>query len=234
MHGQTFRQMNLIFVNQFRRLAAAAVAAILLNVTGHGALAWDTQRIELTAKPGDKEAVGHFHFSNTGRASVTITSVQPSCGCTTAELDKRTYGPGDAGEIKAVFTLGDRVGEQEKTIYVVTDDASARPVPLMLHVMIPELLLYSPRLLMWSVGGEPGEKATAISANGKLRITTLSVPAPVPAEVSVRIEPVAAGVSYQLFVRPVSTATVMNVAVAGIATFADGTAQPFKIYALVR
>ena len=209
-------------------------AAILLPAICRGAITWDTQRIELTTKPSDKEAVGLFHFVNSGNSTVTITSVQPSCGCTTAELGKRTYGPGEAGEIKAVFTLGDRVGEQEKIIYVATDDDSAQSVPLVLHVMIPELLSYLPRLLMWNVGDKLDEKATTLTANGPLRISTIEVSSPVPAEVTVRTEPVETGVSYQLFVRPVSSSNVMNVPIAGVATFTDGTTQPFMIYALMR
>ena len=217
-----------------RHLCALVCAAILLPVLGRGALTWKSQRIELTAKPSDKEAIGLFQFENSGNSTITITSVQPSCGCTTATLDKPTYAPGEKGEIRAVFTLGDRVGEQEKNIYVVTDDASVPPIPLVLHVTIPELLRYAPRLLMWNVGGERGEKTTAISAHSTLPITAIEVSSALPKEVTARIEPVESGVKYQLFVRPVSTAQVMNVAIAGKATFSDGTIQPFKIYALVR
>ena len=214
--------------------ATAIFAASLLPGFCLGALTWETQRIELTSKPSDKEAVGLYHFVNTGNSTVTITSVQASCGCTTAEPDKQSYAHGEGGVIKAVFTLGDRVGEQEKNIYVVTDDTSVPPVSLTLHVMIPELLTYGPRLLMWSVGGEVGEKAAVITANSKLRITTMEVSPPATGEVQARIEPVEAGVSYQLLVRPVSSATVINITITGFARFADGTIQPFKVYALVR
>jgi len=84
---------------------------------GQGALTWNTERIDLTTKPGDKEAVGLFRFENNSQKTVTITSVQPSCGCTTAALEKRIYAPGEKGEIKAVFTLGDRVGH--KRMFVI-------------------------------------------------------------------------------------------------------------------
>ena len=217
-----------------RRFFVALFVASLLPVFCSAALTWQTQQIKLTVKPSDKQAVGIFHFVNSGNAAITITSVQSSCGCTTAELTKQVYAPGESGEIKAIFTIGDRVGEQEKTVFVVTDDAQEKSVPLVLHVTIPELLRYAPRLLMWNVGDKPGEKAAVISANTNLKIANIEITAPVTSEVNSRIEAVEAGVSYQLFVHPASTTTVMNAPVAGIATFADGTTQPFKIYALVR
>jgi hypothetical protein len=216
------------------RIAALVCAAILLPALCSAALTWDTRRIDLTAKPGDKQAVGLFHFANSGKTTVTIVYIQPSCGCTTAQLEKRVYAPGETGEINAVFTIGDRVGEQEKSILVSTDEAPDKTVSLELHVMIPELLTYSPRLLMWNMGDKLEDKPAAITTNTKLQITAIIIVPPLPTGVSTRIEPVQTGVSYRLLVRPLSTATVMNTPVAGVATFADGTTQPFKIYALVR
>ena len=71
-------------------------------------LTWDPQRIEFTAKTADKQAVGIFRFVNSGKTTITITSVKPDCGCTTAELEKQTYAPGETGEIKAVFAFEGR------------------------------------------------------------------------------------------------------------------------------
>lgn len=219
----------------FRWLHALLFCVSALPAVVSAALKWETQRIEITTKPSDKEAVGLFRFTNTGDKPVTISSVQSSCGCTTAVLAKNVYGPGESGEIKAVFTIGDRVGEQEKSIFVITDDARDRSLALALHVTIPELLHYAPRLLMWNVGEKPEEKATAITSNSKLKIASIEITASAAsAELAARISPVEAGTSYQLLVRPLSTGTVMNAPVAGIATFSDGTTQPFKIYALVR
>ncbi len=214
--------------------ALLLLTAMLLPVYGQAALTWDTQRIALTTRPSDKEAVARFHFVNSGNTTITITSVHSSCGCTTAQLDKYTYGPGESGDINAVFTLGDRVGEQEKTINVTTDEAAARPVQLILHVIIPELLTYSPRLLMWKVGDKLEGKTTIITANTPLRISTIAVTSPIPTEVSARIEPMETGSKYQLIVQAVSTAQVMNVSIPALATFTDGTTQKFTIYALVR
>jgi hypothetical protein len=90
-----------------RRISALLLLAI--PALCFGALSWTNQKVELTAKPGEKEVIGLFRFVNSGNTTITVTDIKPGCGCTTAELIKRTYAPGEAGEIKAVFTIGDRM-----------------------------------------------------------------------------------------------------------------------------
>lgn len=226
--------LRISLLPQCRRVVVLLAMACLAPAFCLGALRWDTQKIEITAKSGDKEAVGTFAFVNSGNAPITITSVQPSCGCTTAELAKRTYAPGETGEIKAVFTFGDRVGVQQKIINVTTDEAAGKPLPLMLQVTIPELFTFTPRLLMWRIGDEPGEKSAIISVTETHRITALEIKAIVPAEVSARIEPIEAGTKYQLLVRPNSPAKAVTVTINCVATFADGATHPFSFFALVR
>ena len=216
-----------------RRLRLLALAC-LAPAFCFGALHWDTQKIELTAKSGDKEAVGIFRFANSGNAPVTITTIQPSCGCTTAELAKRTYAPGETGEIKAVFTLGDRVGVQEKSIHVATDEASGKPVSLILRVVIPELFTYTPRVLVWKSEDGQSQKESVISVLGPHKITAIEVKAVTPAAATTQIETIEPGTKYRLLVRPDSPAKPVTVTISCVATFADGMTQTFAIYALVR
>ena len=199
-----------------------------------GALHWSAQQIFVTAKPGDKEAVAVFPFQNDGAAPVTITQIQPNCGCTTADLAKRTYAPGEAGEIKAVFTFGDRLGLQEKHILVTTDEPSAPPVSLVLRVNVPELITCTPRLLVWPKGAEPGELSAVITIADPQRIAAIEVGDARQEVFKLRIEPVEPGKSYRLFVRPVDLSRMTNAPILYRARLQDGTVHPFLIYALVR
>lgn len=63
-----------------------------------------------------------FPFTNVGMQSVTINRMHSYCGCTTPELEKKTYAPGEKGEIKVVFDPSRRHGLQIKKIQVYTDD----------------------------------------------------------------------------------------------------------------
>lgn len=207
---------------------------LLFVPAGFGALAWDSQRVELTALHGAKEAVGIFRFANVGGGPITITTIQPSCGCTTAELAKRTYAPGESGEIKAVFNLGDMTGVQEKSIAVTTDDAPGKPVSLILHVTIPERYSCTPRLLLWRMGEKPEEKFALIAPAEGQRIAAVEIKAVVQGDVATRTEQVEAGSKYRLYLRPANTATLLTAGVSCLVRFADGTSQPFTVNVLVR
>jgi len=87
-------------------------------------------RIEFTADRlnlGDVKAGpkvnGEFEFKNTGKDKLVISNVQPSCGCTGVVSDeKKEYLPGETGKIKFTFNTEGRMGVNEKTITVTTND----------------------------------------------------------------------------------------------------------------
>lgn len=113
-------------------------------------LAFEQTVIDAQAGPKDKEYVGVYAFTNTGRESVTIANVSSSCGCTTPELNKKTYAPGESGEIKAKFDFGSRTGKQSKTITVLIEGEPKERIQLRLNVEIPQPLAIAPRVLSWS------------------------------------------------------------------------------------
>ena len=162
--------------------------------------------MELTTKLTDTEAVGVFHFVNAGDTTITITSVVPGCGCTTAELAKRVYAPGEAGEIKAVLTIGDRAGLQEKTVQVTTDEAPTTPTPLTLRVTIPELINHSTRLLLWRTAEILTEKSVIITNTSLKKIVTIEPFPPLPNIGTARIEAIEPGTQYRVAILPTSIA----------------------------
>jgi hypothetical protein len=118
-------------------------------------LTWPAREAELHPKAADTEATATYAFANDSDHSVTITSIATSCGCTTAKLDQKTYAPGQSGEIEATFVIGDRTGEQRKTIVVETDDPTESTVLLRLSVRVPPLVEITPKHLRWQAGEEP-------------------------------------------------------------------------------
>jgi hypothetical protein len=49
-------------------------------------------------------------FTNTGRASLKITKIKTTCGCTVTQLEKREYAPGESGTIKVTYTAPKATG----------------------------------------------------------------------------------------------------------------------------
>src|ERR1700720_1086005 len=84
----------------------AFTLSILLCGAARAGLTWEQTQIELHPGVGDKEAVGHFKYKNTGDKAVRIKSVRSSCGCTTAQTQKDQVDPGESGEITATFKIG--------------------------------------------------------------------------------------------------------------------------------
>ncbi len=64
-----------------------------------------------------------FKFTNSGKSTLVITSVQPSCGCTGVVMDeKKEFAEGESGEIKITFSTQGRQGVNSKAVTVNTND----------------------------------------------------------------------------------------------------------------
>ena len=79
------------------------------------------------------EIVEHeFILKNTGTADLEIRRVQPACGCTTAELEKKIIPPGEDAKIAAKLSLAGRIGELAKPIVVDSNDPTNPTLQLMM------------------------------------------------------------------------------------------------------
>ncbi|MBA4405897.1 hypothetical protein C0389_01350 [bacterium] len=69
------------------------------------------------------EIVTHkFEISNSGTAELVISQVRASCGCTAAKPDKMKLKPGEKTFVKVEFNSENRLGPQEKFVYVSSND----------------------------------------------------------------------------------------------------------------
>ena len=72
-------------------------------------------------KQGEK--VEHtFVLSNSGKTDLVIRKVKASCGCTAVQPEKRVIAPGEKVNIKMVFNSAGKVGNQNKTVTIITND----------------------------------------------------------------------------------------------------------------
>src|SRR5579871_165330 len=107
----------------FPRLLPLLFLAFLLTAFPVRAqLTWDHAVQEFQRVPEDKEILAHYTFHNNTASQVTIKTLRPSCGCTTAHLEKKVYAPNESGEVVVRFIFGDRKGLLRKTVAVTTDD----------------------------------------------------------------------------------------------------------------
>jgi hypothetical protein len=83
------------------------------------------------------ETVDHtFVLKNTGTADLEIKRVQPACGCTTAELEKKIVPPGESSRISAKLSLAGRGGELQKPILIESNDPSNPALQLVMKGVV--------------------------------------------------------------------------------------------------
>jgi hypothetical protein len=196
-----------------KNYALPAVIGLLLALQGavHGALVWESTEADLHPSLSDKTAVGHFKYKNTGDKPVKITSVHPSCGCTTAALAKDVVGPNEGGEITATFHIGDRSGVQQKTITVTTDDTTAKPTILKLVATIPQLLQVHPVFVYWSANDALDPKTITVTVDPEFPVTKLMVTS-TDKSIATQVKPGPGEKTFSIIVTPTESGRPINAA----------------------
>jgi len=69
------------------------------------------------------EKVEHTYvLTNSGNSDLQIRKVKASCGCTAVQPEKRIIAPGESVNIKTVFNSAGKLGNQNKTVTIITND----------------------------------------------------------------------------------------------------------------
>lgn len=157
------------------RLFLAVTLSIFVCAVARAELKWEQTTVELHPAAGDKEAVGHFKYQNTGSNPVRFKSVHTSCGCTAAQPQKEEVPPGERGEITATFKIGDRTGTQVKSVTVETDDPINATTVLTLKAVIPQDLEINPSFVFWGQGEAPKPKTIVVRAGKDFLVKQLKV-----------------------------------------------------------
>ena len=80
-----------------------------------------------------------YTYTNCGKSTLVISSVNASCGCTVPKYDTEPILPGKSGKIEVIFDSSGRNGLQNKTLTVL---ANTQPNAVELHftaeVVVPE------------------------------------------------------------------------------------------------
>lgn len=193
------------------RGAAAGFLCVVFSAHSQAALTWDKDTIELKPEIGEEVMRTAYSFTNTGKTSVSVLAIKPSCGCVATNLEKFEYAPGETGTIKVTFDLGMDKGtpDADRTIKVVTSDAPDTPKVLELKAHVREAVTVSPESLVWR-HGVPGEaKVVVVKAGSGVEAMQL-VQTTQNDNFSVEMKPEAEGQGYRLTITPKSTAAPAN------------------------
>lgn len=135
---------------------ADAPNAPRLEVVGGDTIDW--------GEVGGGELEHELMIVNTGREILKITDVKPSCGCTTAPLDREELAYGDTARIKVTMDVATTQGPTQKTITITTNDSTS-----------PQRIVYLKANVVRDVFAEPNYFAITNRAPGESGSGTISL-----------------------------------------------------------
>lgn len=106
------------------RVAAVAIAMAAVATAG-GEIHWLERDFDFgVMKEAAGPKTGKSRFVNTGRDTLTIVDVRPSCGCTSATFTDTPIAPGDTACVEYTYDPAFRPGRFAKSVRVSLSDGS--------------------------------------------------------------------------------------------------------------
>ncbi len=134
-------------------------------------------------KPIDHPLNARIPIKNIGTDTLYITNVQPTCGCTTAPLEKNKLAPGEETVIFVTLSIRNYEGKITKTINVNSNDKKNSLVILELQADIVREVFVSPGNFVSFIDAEVGKNVLQTLSidnksdrNVKLKIAEITPP----------------------------------------------------------
>jgi hypothetical protein len=149
--------------------APAAPAAPVDPNQPHPQISFDKTSNDFGVISDDNSVNTEFKFSNSGAATLIISNVQGSCGCTVPALEKKEYAPGESGAIKVTYNPHGRRGKQQTNVTVTSNDPLKPTQILELHSEIKPLMMLEPMVANFQQAqkGKPTTTTVMITSRGK-------------------------------------------------------------------
>jgi hypothetical protein len=118
----------------------------ILPITTHAELLWDATSKEIAYK---KDTLLKFEFEarNTGTQTIEITSLQPSCGCTDADISSRTISPNETATLTAFVDTTKTQPNSKNKVLVTEKNGKSHTLEIIGKKDLGYLV--SPKELLW-------------------------------------------------------------------------------------
>lgn len=115
----------------------------------------------------ERKVAYRFKVTNTGNATLNITRINPSCGCTSTVLGKWSLAPGETTEVEASFDPRGFRGPIHKSIQVISDDPAHSTMTLTFDAdVVQEIMPSTTTVFFYDVQRTAPKKATVRLASG--------------------------------------------------------------------
>lgn len=176
------------------------LAVALAAASASAQLEWEATLRSVTVHPAQLKTTVSYPFQNTGEKPIEIVRIKTDCGCVVANLSKKSYQPGEAGELPIDFMLREREGNESKQIAVYTN-ASTEPTLLKIEVNIPPGYTRSTVRLVWERCDEYHEQVCKFTNQSDIPIY-LTEATPTIQTIKTKLETIRPGYEYNLHVTP--------------------------------
>ena len=109
---------------------------------------------------GGGELEQELRLVNAGGGTLEILNIKPSCGCTTAPIDKDKLASGEEATVKVTMDVATRTGPTQKTITITTNDSTQPNRLVYLKANVVRDIAAEPSHFLIS-GVQPGETGSS-------------------------------------------------------------------------
>lgn len=126
-------------------VAPAGEPATPAAPVGAGRIIFISDAVETGEILDTEIATVEFKFRNVGPGPLTVTRVQPTCGCTVPEMEKTVFEPNEEGTITAKFDPKGMQGNVARSIQVFTDSIATPNVTINIRAYVKPVVLTMPK-----------------------------------------------------------------------------------------
>lgn len=164
-----------------RALLPALIApAALLAQAPEPAITFDKVHHDFGKISPDRKVNAKYKVTNTGKAFLNITHINPSCGCTSTMLGKWSLAPGESEYLEATFDPKGNKGVVRKSIQVASNDPRNGVVTLTMEAdVVQEIMPSTSSLFFLDVPRSTPRKAVVRLASGNgqpVKVTEVKIP----------------------------------------------------------
>lgn len=140
-------------------------------------------------KPVDSPLKKRIYITNKGNEPLRVYEVKPSCGCTTAPIDKDVLMPGDTAKVDITLNLKDDKGEISKHVSFMTNDPKVPTAKVYLKANVIVPLQKMPNYLPFGMItlGEKAEAKMTLTNNTNKDITIMRI-VKTPLDLNINLE----------------------------------------------
>jgi len=164
--------------------ASVSLAQPKLHIVGGDKVDWGK------VTPKESPLQKKVEIKNTGDQELHITNVKPSCGCTTAPLEKDKLKPGESTFINLTFKVGNNPGVNTKTVRISSNDPATPEKTFRISAELVKNLVVSPTEYLAFNEMQVGKQATSAVTikNTSNKTITLMDPKVTPSDLTVNLK----------------------------------------------